>query len=208
MDILANYFHIIVAYLVILIDKIGYFGIFIGMFLESTFIPIPSEAIMIPAGMAVAAGQFNLFLAILAGVVGNLFGALFNYTLGAYFGRKILFIIGKYFFLSEKMINKIESFFKRHGSFSIFVGRLIPGIRHYISLPAGVAKMDLRKFCLYTVSGSAIWVFVLTYIGFLIGEHQELIKEYLGIAILVCITLCVLLTISYVWFIRITQTNK
>ena len=202
MEILSQQFQLALDYLVLLIDKIGYLGIFIGMFLESTFVPIPSEIIMLPAGIAASEGKFNLHLAIFIGVVGNLFGAIFNYYLAIYCGRPILLKIGKYFFMSEKTIIKIETFFNKHGSISTFTGRMIPGVRHYISLPAGIAKMHFGKFCFYTTIGSLLWVFVLTYLGFFIGENREMLKEYLHIAILICLVFCLLLVLLYYFFHR------
>ena len=199
---LSYYFQTSLDYLVFLIDKIGYGGIFIGMFLESTFIPIPSEIIMIPVGIAAAYGKFNLHLAIFVGVVGNLLGAIFNYYIAIHYGRPILDKIGKYFFIKKATILGIEKFFAKHGSFSTFTGRLIPGVRHYISLPAGIARMHFGKFCFYTTAGSALWVTILTYMGYLIGENKELIKEYLHIAILICICICLTLTLFYTWFTK------
>lgn len=208
MEILAHYFQITVDYLVILIDKIGYAGIFVGMFLESTIVPIPSEAIMIPAGIAVAHGKFDLFLVIIVGVVGNVCGAIFNYSLAYYFGRPLLLKIGKLFFVGEETIRKIEKFFDKHGAFSTFTGRLIPGVRHYISLPAGVAKMNFRKFCFYTFVGALIWISILTYLGMLIGNNQDLIKEYLAIAIICCLIFCGILAVVYIWFMKVVRNNN
>lgn len=198
MEIFATYFQSGLDYLVLLVDKIGYGGIFIGMFLESTFVPIPSEIIMLPAGIAAAYGKFNLHLAIFIGVLGNVAGAIFNYYLAIYCGRPILLKIGKYFFVKEKTIIKIEEYFISHGSISTFLGRIIPGVRHYISLPAGIARMHFGKFCFYTFAGSAIWVTILTYLGFLIGENEELIKQYLHIAIIACLAACAVLSLIYI----------
>jgi membrane protein DedA with SNARE-associated domain len=153
---------------------------------------------MIPAGIAVFYGKLDLTLTIFIGVVGNLLGAIFNYYLAIHYGRPILDKIGKYFFVKEKTILWIEEFFMKHGSFSTFTGRLIPGVRHYISLPAGIARMNFKKFCFYTTLGSAIWVTILTYLGFLIGENQELIKKYIHIAIYICLFLCLTLTVIYI----------
>jgi membrane protein DedA with SNARE-associated domain len=204
MESLSNYFQAILDYLVLLIDKIGYLGVFISMFLESTFVPIPSEIIMLPAGIAASAGKFNLHLVIIVGIFGNLFGAIFNYYLAIYCGRPVLLKIGKYFFMREKTIIKIENFFNNHGSFSTFTGRLIPGVRHYISLPAGIARMNFKKFCFYTFAGSAIWVTILTYLGFFIGENQDQIKEYLRLIIILCLIICLVLTLVYLKFLKRT----
>ncbi|MCE3254863.1 MAG: DedA family rane protein type domain [Rickettsiaceae bacterium] len=208
METLAAYFQIILDYLVFLVDKIGYFGIFVGMFLESTFVPIPSEIIMIPAGIAAAEGKFNLTLAIVIGVIGNLLGAIFNYYLAIYCGRAIMLKIGKYFFIKEETIIWIEQFFKNHGSISTFTGRLIPVVRHYISLPAGIARMHFGKFCFYTLTGSAIWVTILTYLGFVIGQNKELIKKYLDLAILICLSICFLLVLVYIKFNKIKAVKS
>ena len=197
MEFLAHYFQITLDYLVLLIDKVGYFGIFIGMFFESTLVPIPSEAIMIPVGISAAYGHFNIYLAILVGIIGNVCGAIFSYYLAIYFGRPILFKVGKYFFIKEQAIVKIENYFQNHGSISIFIGRMIPGVRHYISISAGIAKMNFRKFYLYTTAGSALWVSILTYLGFLIGENKDLIKEYLHIAIFICVAISALACAAY-----------
>jgi membrane protein DedA with SNARE-associated domain len=202
MEILVNYFQLTLDYLVLLVDKIGYLGIFIGMFLESTFVPIPSEIIMLPAGIAASAGKFNIYLVIFIGVVGNLFGAIFNYYLAIYCGRPIILKIGKYFFMKEKTIIAIEKFFNEHGSFSTFTGRLIPGVRHYISIPAGIARMNFKKFCFYTFSGSAIWVTVLTYLGFFIGENQDQIKELLHLIIIICLIICLALVLGYMRYLK------
>ncbi|MDA9231073.1 DedA family protein [Rickettsiales bacterium] len=198
MEILTNYFDIILNYLVIFIEKVGYLGIFIGMFLESTFFPVPSEIIMIPAGISAATGKFNIYLVIFFGTFGSLAGALFNYFIALHFGRVILFKIGKYFFIKPANIIKIEEYFKRHGHISTFIGRLIPLIRQYISLPAGIARMNLAIFSLYTTAGALIWCTILTYLGFIIGDNKELIKEYLHICIIICLLICFIVALLYI----------
>ncbi len=180
------------------INQIGYFGIFIGMFLESTLVPIPSEIVMIPAGIAASHGTMNLYFALIVGVLGNIAGAVFMYHLAASIGRKILLKIGKYFFVKEATIQKIEDFFQKHGPISIFIGRLLPGFRHFISIPAGVAKMDLKSFYIYTSAGSAIWTSVLVALGFFIGENQDLIAQNLNKIILGCAMFCALALTFYV----------
>lgn len=178
-------------------NQIGYLGIFIGMFIESTMVPLPSEVIMIPAGIAAAKGEMNLYLLIFVGVFGNVSGAVFSYYLADYLGRPILLKIGKYFFIKEDTIIKIENFFAKHGNISVFIGRLIPGFRHFISLPAGLAKMNIRKFFFYTTLGSGIWTTVLTTLGFMIGHNHKMIKEYLDIIIIGCVIFCIILILLY-----------
>ena len=189
----------IVNFLVETIGSLGYFGIFILMFLESTVFPIPSEVVMIPAGYLAYKGEMNIYIVIFLGVLGSLGGALFNYFFALKFGRTFLLKYGKYFFVSHESIEKTEKFFKNHGHISTFSGRLIPGLRHYISLPAGLAKMNLFVFCLYTTLGAALWVTILTLLGYYLGDNQELIKEYLRYLI---IGLLLTLTIVGFWYYK------
>lgn len=194
---LSSLFDIIVAWLVAVISKIGYFGILVGMFLESTPFPLPSELIMIPAGIASSQGVMNIYLVILFGIVGNVSGAIFSYYVAASLGRRVLFKFGKYFFLKPERIIKMENFFNSHGKISVFIGRLVPGVRHFISISAGVVKMDFRLFCFYTSLGASFWVIILTLLGHFIGANQELIKEYLHILVIAAIVFCVILIAIY-----------
>lgn len=182
----------IINFIVETIGDLGYLGIFILMFLESTVFPIPSEVVMIPAGYLAHKGEMNIYIVILLGILGSLGGALFNYYFALKFGRKFLMKYGKYFLVSHESIEKTEKFFKNHGHISTFSGRLIPGLRHYISLPAGLARMNLFIFCLYTTLGATIWVIILTLLGYYIGDNEELVKEYLRyliVGLLLCLTL-------------------
>ena len=195
----------IVNFLLETIGTLGYFGIFMLMFLESTVFPIPSEVVMIPAGYLAYKGEMNIYIVILLGILGSLGGALFNYYFALKFGRAFLLKYGKYFFVSQESIVKTEKFFKNHGHISTFSGRLIPGLRHYISLPAGLAKMNLFVFCLYTSLGATIWVTILTVLGYYLGDNQELIKEYLKYLI---IGLLVSLSILGFWYYRKVKKSK
>jgi membrane protein DedA with SNARE-associated domain len=195
----------IVNFLVETIGTLGYFGIFILMFLESTVFPIPSEVVMIPAGYLAYKGEMNIYIVILLGILGSLGGALFNYYFALKFGRTFLLKYGKYFFVSHESIEKTEKFFKNHGHISTFSGRLVPGLRHYISLPAGLAKMNLFIFCFYTSLGAAIWVTILTVLGYYLGDNQELIKEYLRYLI---VGLLLTLTILGFWYYKKTKRAK
>lgn len=175
----------IINFIVETVSSLGYAGIFIMMFLESSFFPFPSEVVMIPAGYLVYKGEMNMYLVILFGILGSLAGALFNYYLAVKFGRKFLIRYGKYFFIKEETIVKMENFFKNHGHISTFSGRLIPAVRQYISFPAGLARMNLFIFCLYTSLGAGIWVVILTLLGYYLGDNEGLIKEYLRYIIVV-----------------------
>ncbi len=180
------------------IGEIGYFGIFALMFLESSFFPFPSEVVMIPAGYLAFKGEMNLYLAVLAGIGGSLAGALFNYYLALSVGRKFLIRYGKYIFLKEESLNKLETFFAKHGEVSTFNGRLLPGIRQYISLPAGLSRMNVAKFSLYTALGAGIWVVVLVLLGYFLGSNEEMVSKYLSTATIIALTGVVFISIFYI----------
>ena len=176
----------------------GYWGIFLLMFLESTFFPFPSEIIMIPAGYLAYQGEMNVYIVVFVGIMGSLLGALFNYYLALYFGRAFLLKYGKYVFIKEETLDKLEAFFTKHGELSTFNGRLIPGIRQLISLPAGLAKMNVLHFSVYSALGAGIWVIVLVALGYLLGSNQELISEYLHTATVIALISVALITLFYV----------
>lgn len=168
----------IIKFIVDTVADWGYAGIFAMMFLESSFFPFPSEVAMIPAGYLASVGKMNLFVSIATGVAGSLAGALFNYYLAVHFGRRFLIRYGKYFFITEETIDKVEKFFKEHGHISTFSGRLIPAVRQYISFPAGLARMNLKEFTIYTTLGAGIWATILALIGYFVGKNEQLIHQY------------------------------
>lgn len=184
----------LIDFTAIVMNEIGYLGIFLGMFIESTIIPLPSELIMIPAGIASAKGLMNIYLVAFYGTLGNVLGAVFSYYLAFYIGRSFLFKAGKYFFVKPNTILKIEEFFKNHGAISVFIARLLPGFRHFISLPAGVAKMNIKLFCFYTTLGSAIWTTILAMLGYFIGDNEELIAKYLKEILTIIFGILILIT--------------
>ena len=190
--------HEIAQYLLNTIGSMGYLGIFLLMFLESTFFPFPSEIIMIPAGYLAYQGEMNLYMVILVGILGSVAGALLNYYLAMHLGRKIILKYGKYFFIKEETLDKLDTFFTKHGEISTFTGRLIPGIRQLISLPAGLARMNIAKFSFYTAIGAGIWVVVLVAVGYVVGSNQELISEYMRSATLIALVSVVLIIIFYI----------
>ena len=190
--------HDIAQFLVNHIGGMGYLGIFLLMFLESTFFPFPSEIIMIPAGYLAYQGEMNLYMVVLVGILGSVAGALLNYYLAMHLGKKIILRYGKYFFIKEETLDKLDTFFAKHGEISTFTGRLIPGIRQLISLPAGLARMNIAKFSFYTAIGAGIWVVVLVVVGYVVGSNQELISEYMKSATLIALVSVVLILIFYV----------
>ena len=170
--------HALIDWLLLTIGALGYPGIFLLMAMESSVIPVPSELIMPPAGYLAQQGQMNIWVAIVMGTVGSLVGAYANYYAAHYLGRPLLLKYGKYVWITEEKFAKVEQYFKDHGEISTFIGRLLPVVRHLISLPAGLAGMNHVKFSLYTLAGAGIWVTILTWIGYIIGAEQELIMKY------------------------------
>lgn len=190
----------IIIWIVDTIGRLGYLGIIALMFLESSFFPFPSEVVIPPAGYLAARGDMNIWLVIVCGVFGSILGALFNYLLALWLGRPLLMKYGKYFFLTQERFAKVDDFFYNHGEISTFVCRLIPGIRQYISFPAGLARMGLLKFCCYTALGAGIWVTILAYIGVLVGNNMEMVTQYSHHAsILLFITITVIVSV-YIFF--------
>ena len=194
-------------WLVEAIGTMGYSGILFLMFIESTFIPLPSELVIPPAGYLIYQKQMNWIGVIASGTAGSLLGALFNYGIAIYFGRPFILRYGKYFGVSENHFRKGEDFFLRHGNISTFIGRLILGVRHYISFPAGLCRMNLMKFCFYTAFGAGIWVCILAYIGYFVGDNKDRIMEMSRQWTLYIIIGCGLLIAVYIYWHRRKRKN-
>nr|WP_320147196.1 DedA family protein [uncultured Anaeromusa sp.] len=178
------------------IDTWGYWGIFVGMALESANIPIPSELIFGFAGYLVYLGRLNFEPAVTYGVAGGLLGSTVSYALGYYGGRPFVLKYGKYFFATPAKIELAQRWFDRYGLAAVFFARLLPVVRTFISLPAGFAKVNFSKFALYTVLGSLPWTLALIYLGFALGENWQLLTTYghqvsLGVLLLLVIALLV-----------------
>jgi len=159
---------------------LGYPGIIVLMAIESSVLPLPSELVMPPAGYLAAKGQMSAVLAVVAGTFGSVLGALVNYGLALYVGEPLLRKYGKYVLITSRSLDKTEAFFRRHGEISTLIGRLLPVVRHLISIPAGVSRMPLTKFVGFTALGAGIWCAVLTYLGWLIGKHGQQVEAVIG----------------------------
>jgi len=160
------------------ISSSGYLGVAAFMTLESACIPIPSEIIMPFSGFLASSGRFSLWLIVMAGTLGNVFGSLIAYFVGFYGGRAFIMEYGKYVFLKEEELEHADTWFKKYGSPAIFFSRLMPIVRTFISLPAGIGRMDLKKFTAYTFFGSLPWNFGLAYLGLKLGESWKNLEQY------------------------------
>lgn len=166
-------------------QNMNYGSIMLLMGIESTFVPLPSEIVIPPAAYIASkeGSHLNIYLVILFGTIGAYLGACFNYFLAMTLGRPLLHKFadskaGKLFLLSSEKIQKTEDYFKTHGKTSTFVGRLIPGVRHLISIPAGLAKMNFLTFSVFTILGAGIWNIILAVIGYFAEGQSEVIDRY------------------------------
>lgn len=180
----------------------GYAGIFILMTLESTVLPVPSELVLIPAGYLAYEGKMNFFAIILASTLGGLVGASINYSFALWVGRPFLERWGKYFFVRPQLLHKTDAFFLKHGAISTFSGRLIFGIRHLISLPAGLTRMPWTKFAFYTCLGAGLWSTVLTTFGYFLGGNEDLVRQYQVHITAAVLTFVALIIGGYWWWQR------
>jgi membrane protein DedA with SNARE-associated domain len=165
--------------------NLNYFTVALLMAIESTFMPLPSEVVVPFAAYKAAQGELNVFFVVIFGTIGALSGSLINYTLAYYLGRPIVYRfaesrVGRLFLLSKEKVEHAENFFLKNGKTSTFIGRLVPGVRHLISIPAGLAKMNLRDFMLFTFVGAGIWNIILAIIGFYLYEIRDQIFPYIG----------------------------
>ena len=187
-----------------LMDSMGYLGILLLMILENVFPPIPSELIMPSAGFAASRGDMSLPLVIAVGVLGSVIGTLPLYYVGRAFGEERLVAwadkYGKWLTVSGKDIRKADDWFDRHGTGAVLFGRMVPGIRSLLSLPAGMSEMPMPKFLIYSAIGSGLWASALAGAGYLLGENYDSVEQYVGPASK--IILAVLAVAVVVWFVR------
>ena len=164
-----------------------YIGVFVLMLLESACIPIPSEVTMLVAGyVAQRPGEFSKFVPVIVlGVVGNLAGSLLSYWVGRAGGRPLITRWGKYVFLREHDVDRAERWFAKYGQSAVFFSRLLPVVRTFISLPAGVAEMPVARFSIYTTLGCVPWVVLITWAGYLLGAQWEKVVKYFTVATIV-----------------------
>jgi len=164
-------------------EHVTYWTITLMMAIESTFIPLPSEIVIPPAAYKAANGELNIFLVIFFGTLGALLGSLFNYFFAKLLGQRLLMKFAKtrlarMMMVTESNIEKSEKYFLKHGKISTLIGRLVPGIRHLISLPAGLARMKLSDFILYTTIGAMSWNIILALAGYFFFTQKDLLEEY------------------------------
>lgn len=200
--------HFIISF----IESSGYIGVFVLMTLESALIPLPSEVTMPFSGFLVTKGTFNFWLVVLTGGIGNLVGSLIAYYLGFFLEESLLHGLirkyGKYALLTMEDYERGERWFRKHGELIAFTSRLLPAVRTFISLPAGVAEMNVFKFSVYTLLGSLIWSAFLTLIGVKLGENWHTISDYFHKFDILIGIAAVALVIFYIWHKRDIFTRR
>lgn len=186
------------SFIISIISSLGYFGIVFCMAVESACIPLPSEIIMPFSGYLAFTGKFSIIAVTLAGAFGNLIGSILAYVVGYFGGRPFVERYGKYFLVSHKDLDLADEWFLKYGDAAVFFSRMLPVIRTFISLPAGIAKMRFWHFCVYTFVGAVPWCFLLTFIGVKLGENWKTVGVYfhqadllIGILLIVGISLWV-----------------
>jgi membrane protein DedA with SNARE-associated domain len=189
---------------------LGYPGIVVLMAIESSMLPLPSELVMPPAGYLAAKGEMSFAVVVACGVLGSLLGSLANYGLARWLGRAFFLRLGRYLLLTERGLDRSERYFAAHGEISVFMGRMLPVVRHLISIPAGIARMSLLRFVLFTGLGALVWCTILTWIGWFIGMRENVIvqvldreaQHYTGRALLVVVPILAVIAVAYVWWYR------
>lgn len=193
--VFSEIFFAIGAFAIWLITSLGYFGVFFLMVLESMVLPVPSELVMPFAGFAASEGRLDFFLIVISSSLGSLVGSLISYYIGLKGGNLFVKKFGKYFCLDEEIMKKTEAQFQKRGDKLIFIARFIPAVRHVVSLIAGTAKMNLKKFIIYTLIGATMWNIILLYVGFVLGKNWNLVREYtepLSILVVLIVIGCII----------------
>lgn len=188
-------------FVVHMISSLGYAGVFFAMAIESACIPLPSEIILPFTGYMVFSGHFGFWQATVAATLGNLFGGLIAYYVGVWGGRPFLQKYGRYFFINKRELAWTERLFERHGEMTVFIGRMLPIVRTFISLPAGIARMNPLKMATYTMIGAFLWCALLIFVGQKLGENWDSLKPYFHRADVVVGGLIVLI-VTYVFWKR------
>ncbi len=186
--------------------NLNYFTVGLLMIIESSFVPFPSEAVIPFAAYKAAQGEMNLFFVVLSGTIGALIGASINYYLALFLGRPLVYKfagsrLGRLLLLSKEKVENAENYFNRNGKSSTFVGRLVPAVRQLISIPAGLARMNIGNFLIYTLLGAGIWNIVLAVVGYYLYEVREKVFPYIG-------HILVILGIGFVIYLIIKARRK
>ena len=187
------------GYVITIIEKFGYLGMFVAMILEAVIIIIPSELILATGGILASNGIFSIIGATLIGVIGSVFCAIILYAMGYYGGRTFIQKYGKYFFMKEKDIEKSDKWFRKYGLKAAFLGRFLPIIRTFISIPIGIARLNFKKFLIYTTLGSIPWTVLFVLSGYYLSNNYTKVANVVSIFKVPIIILILVLILLYIY---------
>ena len=185
-----------------LMESYGYIAMFVAMALENANIPIPSEVVLGFAGFLISQQIFSFWTTFAVACVAGLVGSVISYWLGSYGGRPLLLKYGKYIFFNERKFRMAEDLFNKYGGIAVIICRCLPGVRTFISFPAGVARYPFWKFAIFTVIGTIPWTLLLVWAGSLLGSHWRDLIQYNHIFLMAVIAVCVVATVVFVWHRR------
>lgn len=183
-------------------ESYGYIAMFVAMALENANIPIPSEVVLGFAGFLISQQIFSFWTTFAVACVAGLVGSVISYWLGSYGGRPLLLKYGKYIFFNERKFRMAEDLFNKYGGIAVIICRCLPGVRTFISFPAGVARYPFWKFAIFTVIGTIPWTLLLVWAGSLLGSHWRDLIQYNHIFLMAVIAVCVVATVVFVWHRR------
>jgi len=186
------------AYITAFIDRTGYITVFICMVMESMVLPVPSEAVMPFAGFLVSDGRFSFLAVIIIGTAGSMVGSIISYCIGRFGGEPFINKFGKYILIDKEELDYTAGFFKKHGEIAVFICRFIPVVRHLISIPAGLGKMNFARFCIFTAIGAFAWNTILTIAGFYLRKNWVSLMKYSRAADIVFLVIILAMIIFYV----------
>jgi membrane protein DedA with SNARE-associated domain len=199
MSFLSGLFAALGSFALSAISTFGYGGIFFLMMLESMVLPVPSELVMPFAGFLIEKGSFSFLFVVIASTLGSITGSLIFYYIGKTGGHALVERYGKYVLINHEDVIKTEKWFNKRGELTIFFARLIPVVRHLISLIAGIGKMNVKKFTLYTIIGAALWNGILAYLGFILGQHWAEVNQYTDQISIVIVILIIGFVVYFVY---------
>lgn len=185
-----------------LMESYGYIAMFVAMALENANIPIPSEVVLGFAGFLISQQIFSFWTTFAVACVAGLVGSVISYWLGSYGGRPLLLKYGKYIFFNERKFRMAEDLFNKYGGIAVIICRCLPGVRTFISFPAGVARYPFWKFAIFTVIGTIPWTLLLVWAGSLLGSHWRDLIQYNHIFLMAVIAICVVSAVVFVWHRR------
>lgn len=195
----------IIEYATKIIETTGYFGVMFLMIFESMIAPVPSEAVMPFAGFLISEGKFTWAGVAISSTIGSIIGSVVSYYLGLIGGKPLVRKFGKYLLLDEHHLEITEKFFEKHGEKAVFISRFVPVVRHFISIPAGIGKMNISKFLIYTSIGACAWNMILTYIGFLMKNNWDKLHHYNKYADIVIVLGAL---VAVIWFVKTSLDKK